>query len=236
MDIIVPVKAVLSSVGTDDCFRLVIPASNKARMSFEELVDTCAKEMQLPKALVRGLADHLNQVILTNASKRVRVDNGISDVYLVAKGTIKNANDPVGKDCRAAFAMTPHQAVQNMVRALELNNESLTPDLAMFECIEHNMTDQYTFKVEGASIAINTKCGLITSGRTDEGIWLIDSDGETVATATIASSDHVTTVFSFASLPEPGTYKLVYACRDGESAETYTPAVRKRNVTVVAAE
>jgi len=232
----IPVKAVLTSVGQDDCFRLVIPAGLKSRMSLEQLVETVAKDMQLPKALVRGLTDHLIQVVLTNAKNRMRVDFGFADVYLVVKGTVKNANDPVGKDCRAAIAVTPHQAVQNMVRSLQINNESLTPDLAVFECIEHNQTEQYTLQVAGASIAINTKCGLITSGREDEGIWLVDSTGEVVATATIASSDHVTTIFSFATLPEPGTYKLVYACRDGESADTYTPAVRKRNVTVVAAE
>ena len=76
----------------------------------------------------------------------------------------------------------------------------------------------------------------ISPDNPDEGVWLANpKTGEIVATATVERSDSQTVDCVFADPPEPGTYTLVVACRNG-MRESLKPAVAKvKNVVVKAA-
>ena len=74
----------------------------------------------------------------------------------------------------------------------------------------------------------------ISPDNPDEGVWLADpKTGDIVATATVERSDSQTVDCVFAEPPEPGTYTLVVACRNG-MRESLKPATAKvKNVVVV---
>ena len=76
----------------------------------------------------------------------------------------------------------------------------------------------------------------ISPDNPDEGVWLVDpKTGDIVATATVERSDSQTVDCVFAEPPEPGTYTLVVACRNG-MRESLKPATAKvKNVVVKAA-
>ena len=76
----------------------------------------------------------------------------------------------------------------------------------------------------------------ISPDNPDEGVWLADpKTGEIVATATVERSDSQTIDCGFENPPEPGTYTLVVACRNG-MRESLKPATAKvKNVVVKAA-
>ena len=73
----------------------------------------------------------------------------------------------------------------------------------------------------------------ISPDNPDEGVWLADpKTGETVATATVERSDSQTIDCAFEVPPEPGTYTLVVACRNG-MRESLKPATAKVKGVVV---
>ena len=76
----------------------------------------------------------------------------------------------------------------------------------------------------------------ISPDNPDEGVWLADpKTGEIAATATVERSDSQTIDCGFENPPEPGTYTLVVACRNG-MRESLKPATAKvKNVVVKAA-
>ena len=75
----------------------------------------------------------------------------------------------------------------------------------------------------------------ISPDNPDEGVWLEDpKSGKIVATSRVESSDSQTIDCIFTELPEPGTYTLVVACRNG-ARESLAPAIaRVRDFKVVA--
>lgn len=72
----------------------------------------------------------------------------------------------------------------------------------------------------------------ITTANADEGVWLADSEGRIVATATVLRSDATTIDASFDALPPSGSYKLVVAGRNGASTD-YGVSMSKKNVEVI---
>ena len=74
----------------------------------------------------------------------------------------------------------------------------------------------------------------ISPDNPDEGVWLADpKTGDIVATATVERSDSQTIDCVFEEPPEPGTYTLVVACRNG-MREPLKPATAKvKNVVVI---
>ena len=74
----------------------------------------------------------------------------------------------------------------------------------------------------------------ISPDNPDEGVWLADpKTGDIVATATVERSDSQTIDCVFEEPPEPGTYTLVVACRNG-MRESLKPATAKvKNVVVI---
>ena len=67
----------------------------------------------------------------------------------------------------------------------------------------------------------------ISPDNLDEGVWLADQEtGKIVSAATVEHSDSQTIDCVFLEPPEPGTYTLVVACRNG-AQESLAPAIAK---------
>jgi hypothetical protein len=72
---------------------------------------------------------------------------------------------------------------------------------------------------------------LIDSTHDDEGVWLVDKNGDVVATPTVLSNDASLLDLGFGELPPNGSYALLVKARTGASTD-FAPAVARRNVTV----
>ena len=66
----------------------------------------------------------------------------------------------------------------------------------------------------------------------DEGAWLVDANGEPVATGTVLETDSATLDISFDALPPVGRYRLEVRARNGAAA-SFAPAVVRKVVEVI---
>lgn len=66
---------------------------------------------------------------------------------------------------------------------------------------------------------------------TDEGVWIVDSAGERVATGMIIENDAATLDCSFAELPPAGMYRIEVRARNGAAA-SFAPAVVRKSVEI----
>ena len=72
---------------------------------------------------------------------------------------------------------------------------------------------------------------LIDPTHDDEGVWLVDKNGDVAATPTVLSNDASLLDLGFGELPPDGSYALLVKARTGASTD-FAPAVARRNVTV----
>jgi hypothetical protein len=164
----------------------------------------------------------------------MRVKLGFADVQLTVKGSLNDLSEPLAGRCEASLSFQPAKALNDMLRNVELVNDTKTVQLVLHTIVEQgHPNDTNKLFAANASVSITTNCGRIDTSRDDEGIWLVNASGEKVATGVVTTTNSAYSIVQFATLPAPGQYKLVYACRNGEDPGEYTPAVKTRNVTVV---
>lgn len=199
-----------------------------------QFIALCAKEGKTTEALVRYYSDIFHTTLERLLTNNCRVDTGHATFYIIAKGSVPTLNAEVTtKTNPLKLVATVNRDTQKKMQQLEIVNETLTVDLHLFEIVETGHTELNELFTANAEVLINTNYGTIVQTRADEGVWLVDANGETVATAAVVASQPGYSLVRFPTLPEPGEYTLVYTCRNGEDEETYTPATRKRKVTVV---
>ena len=122
---------------------------------------------------------------------------------------------PVLRDCLAG--VTPRNATGGLKAAIL----SVMDNVAMEEGV---ITVPSKVLVAGNNI-------LIDSTHDDEGVWLVDKNGDVVATPTVLSNDASLLDLDFGELPPDGSYALLVKARTGASTD-FAPAVARRNVTV----
>lgn len=208
----------------------------KGTMSYAEFTAAVAKAVKLTQAQVQGAFDYGRELSGKEAARQIRVDIGFGDVYLTGHGSLKDPNESVAgrKDVLGVTIQTATR-LNDIVRNLEVVDDTKSVALHIWTVLEEGHPDQGNkLFASGSTVVITTNCGQIDANREDEGVWLINASGEKVATAAVTSSQPGYSVVTFTELPEPGQYTLVYACRNGEDASEYTPAVDTRKVTVVA--
>lgn len=204
-------------------------------MTYDETIKSIADATRLTQAQVRGTFDQLTKTIELRAIKdQMRVKLGFADVQLTVKGSLNDLSEPLAGRCEASLSFQPAKALNDMLRNVELVNDTKTVQLVLHTIVEQgHPNDTNKLFAANASVSITTNCGRIDTSRDDEGIWLVNASGEKVATGVVTTTNSAYSIVQFATLPAPGQYKLVYACRNGEDASEYTPAVKTRNVTVV---
>ena len=204
----------------------------------EELANLMAKRTRQDAATWRYFLDVLADEIDRQLLDGTRIKLGRLLTGFAIRGTFKSENE--------RFDPEKHQLVV-MVRMLDPLREYMAAvvpqnDLSsQLTCIFGSAMDEVTKRpseVTGTNRLLIQGLRLgISPDNPDEGVWLANpKTGEIVATATVECSDSQTVDCVFTEPPEPGTYTLVIACRNGER-ETLAPAVaRVKNFTVKSAE
>lgn len=209
----------------------------RGRIPYEQTLEALCNKSGYAPTIVRGVLDSLNEVIVEQAiggQKIVKL--GFGDIRLSVKGSINDLTEDINEKCEARLNFQPNSTIAEMLRAATLDNKTKSVALYIDTVFEAgHPSDANCLFTANADVSITTNCGKIDTNRDDEGVWLIDASGEKVATAVVASTNASYSVVRFATLPEPGRYTLVYACRNGEDPNEFTPASKTRIVTVVAA-
>lgn len=209
----------------------------RGKLTCEQTVAEVCDKTELTPSIVRGVLDALNVVIIEKAvGDQKIVKLGCGDIRLSVKGSINDLTEDLNGKCTVRLNFQPNAQIAAMLKAAALNNHTKSVALHIDSVFEAGHPgDANRLFTANADISITTNCGQIDTNRNDEGVWLIDADGEKVAVAVVVSTNSSYSVVRFPTLPEPGRYTLVYTCRNGEDPDEYTPACKTRNVTVVAA-
>lgn len=122
---------------------------------------------------------------------------------------------PVLRDC--LVGVTPRNATGGLKAAIL----TVMDNVAMEEGV---ITVPSKVLVAGNNI-------LIDPTHDDEGVWLVDKNGDVAATPAVLSNDASLLDLDFGELPPDGSYALLVKARTGASTD-FAPAVARRNVTV----
>jgi len=122
---------------------------------------------------------------------------------------------PILRDCMKGVS------ARNVTSGLKASVFSVTDDHALVEDV---VTVASRVLVAGVDI-------LVTAGNADEGVWVLDSDGEIAVTPTVLANTVGSLDLDFGELPEDGDYTLVVKARSGASID-YAPATARKSFTV----
>ena len=201
----------------------------------EELAERLAERTKEAAVHWRYFLDALSSEIETLLLEGNRVNFGRFAMSLAIRGSFSSEDEE--------FDPSKH-SLAAVVRTLKPFKDKLEV------VVPENMSAGLTCRVAAAMDAVTKRLSEITGtnrlllqGRRlgispdnpDEGVWLADpKTGEIVATARVERSDDQTIDCVFTELPEPGTYTLVVACRNG-ARESLSPAVaRVKDFKVIA--
>lgn len=112
-------------------------------------------------------------------------------------------------------------SLRNVTSGLKASVFSITDDQA-FE--ENVVTAASRVLVAGVDI-------MIDAGNGDEGVWVLDGDGEIVLEPTVLANTVGSLDLDFGELPADGVYTLVVKARSGASTD-YAPATARKTFTV----
>ena len=196
----------------------------------ERLAARTKQDVSLWKYFLDALSDEIGIQLLAG----YRINLGQLTTGFAIRGAFMSEDE--------AFDPARHQLIAT-VRTLD------PPRSSMLALSPENVTLGLTCTVAAVMDAVTKRLSEITGtnrvliqgqklgispDNPDEGVWLADpKTGDIVATATVERSDSQTVDCVFAEPPEPGTYTLVVACRNG-MRESLKPATAKvKNVVVI---
>ena len=227
-------KTVLSSLkkGEKPCYRAV-PVS-KGSVSVDQLCKTTAEAVGLQASTIKYVLELLMLQVVELQKDAVNVV--IPDFFntqLSIRGTFESAD--------ALYEPGKHQLRVNL-------NPKGTLLHALDGAVGVNVTEGNRCRITSVMDSVGRTEGVIigdedvevyAAGGTflidplaeDEGCWLENYDGEVVAFGTVTASTATTLDATFATLPEPGDYKIVVATRGGLGKD-YGVSIARRPVTV----
>ena len=202
----------------------------------DELAERLAERTKQDVALWKYFLDALSDEIGIQLLAGYRINLGQLSTGFAIRGAFRSEDD--------SFDPERHQLVAT-VRALDplksamsaVRPENVTLGLTCTIAAVMDAVTKRVSEITGSDLVLiqGQKLG-ISPDNPDEGVWLANpKTGDIVATATVERSDSQTIDCVFAEPPEPGTYTLVVACRNG-MRESLKPATAKvKNVVVKAA-
>lgn len=218
--------------GEASCFRLVPQVTKRVEQG--EVVSRLAKQMQSTQSKARYWLDGIGEVLLDSLAKNESVDTGFLKAKLYIQGSVDSASaQPTKEDNPVTAKIVPSGRIAELLARLSVDNVTVTVVAQLYDVMQDNASGVNRIEncvdrvvATGSNVAINPDAE-------DEGVWLEDSAGALAGVkATVSYSDASVAYFTFASLPESGTYKLVYATRGGKSAAEAGVKRLVRNVVV----
>ena len=202
----------------------------------DELAERLAERTKQDVSLWKYFLDALSDEIAIQLLAGYRINLGQLTTGFAIRGAFMSEDE--------AFDPAKHQLVAT-IRTLDplrsamsaVSPENVTLGLSCSVAAVMDAVTKRLSEITGTDRVLiqGQKLG-ISPDNPDEGVWLADpKTGEIVATATVERSDSQTIDCGFENPPEPGTYTLVVACRNG-MRESLKPATAKvKNVVVKAA-
>jgi len=199
----------------------------------EQLANEAAESLKIPVAFTRYLVNVLTSQLNKEWRAGNRVNLGQAQTGFVIKGSFTHEDDRFDHE-RHALALTIHPLGELKSALADITPENIQVSLV---CSVYSLMDAVTKEtnvitgtneqhIQGENLGIDPD-------NADEGVTLVDADGNTVATATVSASDAQTITCTFPAV-EAGEYTLVVSARNG-SRTSLAPAVARLKVTVKAA-
>ena len=197
----------------------------------ERLAERTKQDVSLWKYFLDALSDEIGIQLLAG----YRINLGQLTTGFAIKGSFMSEDE--------AFDPAKHQLIAT-IRTLDplksamssVSPENVTLGLSCTVAAVMDAVTKRISEITGTDRVLiqGQKLG-ISPDNPDEGVWLADpKTGDVVATATVERSDSQTIDCVFAEPPEPGTYTLVVACRNGMRESLKPATARVRNVVVKA--
>ncbi len=199
----------------------------------EELAKRIAAKTKQDKSLARYFIEAIDEELARQILAGNRVNLGQLATGFAIRGSFRSADDRF--DPKRHTLIATIKTLDPLRGALsEITPENIQVSLT---CSVYSLMDSVTKEfdvitgtneqhIQGINLGIDTD-------NADEGVTLVDADGNTVATATVSASDAQTITCTFPAV-EAGEYTLVVSARNGNRT-SLAPAVARRSVTVKAA-
>ena len=200
----------------------------------DELAEALAAKSKQDKSLAQYFLLALNEVLEQKILAGYRVNLGQLSTGFSIKGSFTSEDDRF--DPKRHSVQPTVQALDPLKSALAaVGAENITLGLtckviSLMDFVTkglNEITGSHELHLQGDNLGIDTE-------NIDEFVALMDDDGHVVATATVTASDVQTITCSFPTPPEPGTYTLEVACRNGNRLSLAPAVARLRNVVVKA--
>ena len=217
--------------GGSQLFRANVKARNIVKV--DELAERLAEKTKQDKCLARYFLEALDEELSKQLLAGNRVSLGQLTTGFAIRGSFSSEDDRFDPKRHALIAT---------IRTLDPLRSALskvTPDNITLglDCSVYSLMDAVTHEtnaitgtneqhIQGVNLGIDTE-------NDDEGVKLLDAEGNVAAVATVSASDAQTITCTFPAIAA-GAYTLVVSCRNGNRA-TLAPAVAKLGVIVKAA-
>ena len=219
--------------GETPVFRLV--PENSTKINCDQFLELVAKKAQSDIVQARYWFDAFASTLGTKLAENCAIDLGDLFAKLVVLGSLQSVGDKPTKEKNPVRArIYAKGALAEMLKAIEVINDTLTVSAVMYEVRQDNSTAASRIENNTDRVVINGHNILLNPSASDEGIWLENLDtGIKVSTALVSYSDGAVAYCTFPTLPATGKYRLVLSTRNGESADDYAVTRLTRNVFVV---
>ena len=200
----------------------------------EALAKALAEKTGQDISLANYFIDALNEILAQELLAGYRVNLGQLSTGFAIEGSFTSEDDRF--DARRHKVKATVKALDPLKSALaSVGADNITVGLtcrvgSLMDFVTkalNEITGTHTVHIEGEKIGIDTE-------NADEHVILVRDDGSVAAVATVTESDAQTIACSFPTPPEPGTYTLEVACRNGNRLSLAPAVARLRNIVVKA--
>lgn len=198
----------------------------------EALAKALAEKTGQDISLANYFLDALNEILAKEIVAGYRVNLGQLSTGFSIKGSFTSEDDRF--DPKRHSVQPTVQALDPLKSALAtVGADNITVGLtcrlgSLMDFVTkalNEITGSHEVHIEGERIGIDTE-------NADEHVHLVRDDGTVAAVATVTASNAQTITCSFPTPPEPGTYALEVACRNGNRLSLAPAVARLRNIMV----
>lgn len=216
----------------NELYRVVVDHNDKVDSG--TIAEETAAKTRLERPLVEIVSKTLTGVMMSELAKGKRIETEFFSIYITCKGRFVGPDDTFDPKRHALqIRITPKAKAKAMLKNVKIVNvlQPLATTITIIRC--EGVTEDDTIRL-GVNTYMNGKNVAMSEGREDEGVFLLDKEGNVVATATVGESDVGTVNALFASgAVEPGEYIYEIRTRNRQDVSRRV-AVARRNVTVIA--
>ena len=226
-------QRVSKALSDKPCYRAIV--QTKGIYGNEELAERLAENTKEASVHWRYFIDALSGKIEKLLLEGNRVNFGRFAMSLAIRGSFSSEDEE--------FDPSKHSlaAVVRVLKPFKDTLEAVVPEntSAGLTCRLGSAMDAVTKRlseITGTNHLLIQGMRLgISPDNPDEGVWLADpKTGDVVATATVERNDSQTLDCVFTEPPQPGTYTLVVACRNGARASLNPAVARVKDFKVIA--